>query len=84
MGNDYYETPSEPGAARPEPGPRLGIGDHTVIEGAIIDKNCSIGQHVRVVNRQNLNDAEEQGCTMICDGIPLVTKGGVLPDHWTL
>lgn len=83
MGNDYYDTLSEPGIA-PAQGPSLGIGDHTVIEGAIVDKNCSIGRHVRIVNQQNVVDSEEQGCMMICDGIPLVSKGGVLPDHWTL
>ena len=84
MGNDYYDPPSESTAAPAERKPPLGIGDHTVIEGAIIDKNCSIGHHVRVVNHQKVIDSEEQGCMMICDGIPLVSKGGVLPDHWTL
>ncbi len=76
MGNDYYELadPSQP----------LVIGDNTVIEGAIIDKNCRIGCNARVINAQNLQDSEESGPCMICDGIPVITKNGVLPDNWTL
>lgn len=80
MGNDFYE----PSDARGEGMPPLGIGDETVIEGAIIDKNCHIGRKVRVVNQRGLQTGEEMDSTMICDGIPVVAKGGVLPDGWTL
>ncbi len=50
MGSDEYETPDEARAATPTGRPLVGIGAGTVIEGAIIDKNCRIGQRVRIAN----------------------------------
>ena len=38
--------------------PSLGIGSGSVIEGAIVDKNCRIGSHVRVVNEQGIDNGE--------------------------
>ncbi len=62
--------------------PPLGIGDNSVIEGAIIDKNCRIGSGVRVANDRGLETTEETRQAMIADGIIVVQKGAVLPDGW--
>lgn len=65
-GNDFY-------------GPRLGIGKNCVIQKAIIDKNVSIGDNVKIVNRKNVREAEGEGYS-IRDGIVVIHKGAVLPD----
>jgi glucose-1-phosphate adenylyltransferase len=84
MGNDYYETADDLAEARRQEQPPLAIGDNAVLEGTIIDKNCRIGRDVRVVNQRGLQTSEEVGCAMICDGIPVISKNGALPDGWDL
>lgn len=83
MGDDYYE---EPDAARPcgPSHPTIGIGDGSVIEGAIVDKNCRIGNNVRVVNEQGIENGRDAPDCVIRDGIPVVVKDAELPDGWTL
>ena len=36
--------------------PDLGVGDGSVIERAILDKDCRIGRNVRIVNQRGLKD----------------------------
>ncbi len=43
MGVDFYETPEQLEADRAAGRPPIGIGDGTVIENAIVDKNCHVG-----------------------------------------
>ena len=78
MGNDFYETQT------PEGQVPLMIGEGSYIEGAIIDKNCRIGESVRIVNEQQLVTSDETPHYQICDGIIVVPKDAVLPDHWCL
>src|SRR6516165_2807719 len=47
IGADRFETDLERVANRQRGVPDLGIGDNTVIEKAIIDKDCRIGRNVR-------------------------------------
>jgi glucose-1-phosphate adenylyltransferase len=84
MGNDFYEAAESLSACRFNGDPPLGVGDGTLIEGAIIDKNCRIGRNVRVVNEKGLDWAEETLCGMIRDGIVVAPKNTTLPDKWTL
>ena len=66
--------------------PPLSIGEGSVIEGAIVDKNCRIGRNVRVENSGGLQDSEdtENDQAVISDGIVVVPKEAVLPDGWSL
>ncbi|MCC7083938.1 MAG: glucose-1-phosphate adenylyltransferase [Pirellulales bacterium] len=80
LGNDYYEA-SDQNSHRGIP---LGIGAGSVIEQAIIDKNCRIGQGVRVVNEQKLETSPESSESMVVDGIAVVQRGATLPDGWKL
>jgi len=87
MGADYYEDKGsielkdDQSAGRPP----IGIGDGTVIDGAIIDKNCHIGRNVRIVTDAGMADCEDDNDTcMIRDGIPIVLKGASLSDGWKL
>lgn len=79
IGADRYETDAERAANRARGLPDLGIGDDTVIERAIIDKDCRIGRNVRIVNQQGLVEAE--GSTYaIREGIIVVPRGTTIPD----
>ena len=82
LGNDFYETPDEIAAGMSNGRPPLGVGAGTHIEGSIIDKNCRIGSNVCLANSQRLENTEETACGMIRDGIVVMPKGTVLPDHW--
>ena len=83
MGADYYEQNH---ASKPH-GPNyppVGIGDGSVIEGAIADKNCRIGKNVRVVNDQAVDEGDDTPHCVIRDGVPVVVKDAVLQDGWKL
>ena len=59
--------------------PDFTVGDGTVIEGAILDKDCRIGRNVRIVNRRGVQD--EEGATyVIRDGIVVIPRGTIIPD----
>jgi glucose-1-phosphate adenylyltransferase len=78
MGADFYESPGETSADQPP----IGIGHGSVIEGAIVDKNCRIGPRVRIINDAHLEDAVCGEQCAIRDGILVVSKEAVLPADW--
>ena len=82
MGADFYETSDELEQLNSEL-PPLGIGDGTVIENAIVDKNCRIGRNVKVRGGSGIEDREIGETCVIRDGIPVLVKNCVLPDGWT-
>ena len=81
MGADYYETPEALADCDLTDQPPVGIGAGAVIEGAIVDKNCRIGQRVRIINDAQLDDVSGD-CVAIRDGIIVVGKDTVLPPDW--
>jgi glucose-1-phosphate adenylyltransferase len=83
MGADFYEMDDATRPCGPKH-PVVGIGAGSVIEGAIIDKNCRIGNNVRVANDQGIEDGDDTGVCIIRDGIPVVMKDAELPDGWTM
>ena len=83
MGNDLYESAEDRELALGEHRPLLGIGDGTVVEGAIIDKNCRIGRNARILNSAGVDATEENHYGMIREGIVLVHKGITLPEGWS-
>ncbi|GHT25675.1 glucose-1-phosphate adenylyltransferase [Planctomycetales bacterium] len=84
MGCDHYQTKSEIEECNRNSMPLLGIGDNTVIENAIIDKDCSIGKEVKIINKEQISDCEERPFGMIRDGIICIMKKAVIPDGWVL
>jgi glucose-1-phosphate adenylyltransferase len=84
LGVDEYETAAEAAAAAAAGQPPMAVGQGTVIERAIIDKNCRIGRHVRIANDAGVETSEETPEAMIRDGIACVQKGAVLPDGWKM
>ncbi len=83
MGNDFYQAPDELADDHSKSQPPLGIGAGAIVEGAIIDKNCHIGRHVRIKNEKGLTSTEETEHGMIRDGIVVVPRGVILPDDWS-
>jgi glucose-1-phosphate adenylyltransferase len=84
MGSDEYETADEASKAAAAGLPLLGIGERTVIEGAIIDKNCRIGRSVRIANDCKVESSEETAEAVIRDGIVCIQKGAILSANWRM
>ena len=84
MGADYFESDEDKADNAARGRPNVGIGANCVIEGAIIDKNCRIGRHVRIANDAGVETSEETPEAMVRDGIACVQKGAILPDGWHL
>ncbi len=62
----------------------LSIGDHSVVEGAIIDKNCRLGNDVRIFNSRGVDSSPETAEYMICDGVVVVQKDTTIPYGWRM
>ncbi len=76
MGADYYEDQHH---AAPLTSGKIGIGDGTSIDKAIIDKNARIGRNVVIKNTKNVRNYDGDGY-YIRDGIVIVPKNGVIKD----
>ena len=83
MGIDYYETLEAMEFVAANGLPKLGIGDNCFINNAIIDKNCRIGNNVRIVGGDHMADQDHELFT-VKDGIVVVKKGAVLPDGYEI
>ena len=79
IGADRYETDEDRDHNRTLGQPDFGIGAGSVIERAIIDKDCRIGRNVRITNRRGLEEAEGEHY-VIRDGIVCIPKGAAVPD----
>ena len=84
MGSDQYEREQELRENHEQGRPDVGIGAGTVIEGAIVDKNCRIGQNVRITNERGCENNDDRPECPIRDGIPVVVKDAELPNGWVL
>ncbi len=80
LGNDYYEPPEDGGDGRDLP--PMAIGDGTIIENAIVDKNIRIGRRARIVNEHGWESTPESPTFMVRDGVAVVPKDAVIPDGW--
>lgn len=74
IGNDFYDSPL---CSSPQ------IGENCHIERAIIDKNASIGNQVKLINQNKLQQYDSAHI-FIRDGIIIVPRGAQLPDGFTL
>jgi glucose-1-phosphate adenylyltransferase len=84
MGADDYDTDEEVTACVQQGIPPVGIGSGSRVINAILDKNCQIGENVVVENTSGREECDEFYPCYIRDGIPIVVKGGMLPDNWRL
>ena len=82
MGADYYQAAEARAQAFMGAGRiPMGIGENCTIRRAIIDKNAQIGRDVKIVNKDNVEEAEreDQGF-YIRSGIVVVLKNAQIPD----
>ena len=83
MGNDYYETIEEMEVNTKKGLPMIGIGERCYIKDAIIDKNCRIGNDVRINGGKHLANTDHS-LYSVKDGIIVVKKTAVLPDGFVI
>jgi glucose-1-phosphate adenylyltransferase len=79
IGADRYETDQERAANLAKGVPGLTVGDNSVIEGAILDKDCRVGRNVRIRNEKKVQEAEAP-YYVIREGIVVIARGAVVPD----
>jgi len=81
MGADYFESFDGIKSNDSQAKPHLGIGQNSIIRRAIIDKNARIGKNVQLVNKNNVeNKDDEKGCYYIREGIIIVPKNATIRD----
>jgi glucose-1-phosphate adenylyltransferase len=83
MGIDYYETIEEIKHDKEHGLPSVGIGDRCYIRNCIVDKNCRIGDDVRINGGPHLENTDHSLYT-VKDGIVVVKKGAVIPNGFVI
>jgi len=83
MGCDYYETLEDIQSDLVTGKPALGIGNRCYIKNAIIDKNCRIGDDVRINGGTHLEPIDHSLYT-VKDGIVVIKKGAVIPNGFVI
>ncbi len=81
MGSDYYETLKDMEEENIKI--LMGIGERCFIKNAIIDKNCRIGDDVRINGGPHLEDTETDSY-VIRDGIVVIKKEAVIPKGYVI
>jgi glucose-1-phosphate adenylyltransferase len=81
IGADSYETPEEIEAALSDKAaePPMGIGDNTIIDCAVVDKDARIGRNVRILNEAKVRERDGANY-FIREGLVIIPKGAVIPD----
>jgi glucose-1-phosphate adenylyltransferase len=83
MGNDFYETLAVMQENISKGVPKIGIGERCYIHNAIIDKNCRIGNDVRINGGPHLANTDHP-LYSVKDGIVVVKKGAIIPDGFVI
>ena len=79
MGNDYYQNLEEIRLNIVHDIINIGIGERCFINNTIVDKNCRIGNDVRLNGGKHLEDTNTKLYT-VKNGIIVVKKGAIIPD----
>ncbi len=81
MGADFYEGFAERQSECERKAVSLGIGANTTVRGAIVDKNAHIGCDVKIINKDNVQEAERESQGFyIRSGIVVILKNAVISD----
>lgn len=80
MGSDFYQPLDEIIDRKTPP---MGIGARCFIKNTILDKNCCIGDDVRINGGRHLADFENESYA-IKEGIVVIKKGAVIPNNFTI
>ena len=81
MGADCYESLEIRRTQTQQGEIPMGIGEHSTIRRAIVDKNARIGRNVTIVNKEQVEESncEDEGF-YIRNGIVVVLKNATIPD----
>ena len=80
MGADYFHW-HDSRLREPSQGPDLpGIGEGSFVEGAIIDRNVSIGRDCKIFNKDDVQEGGDGKNIFIRDGIIVITKNAKIED----
>ncbi len=77
MGSDFYQTLEDINRVKAAGRPSMGVGEGCHIENAILDKNCCIGDNVRITGGHHLEDGDFPEYS-VRDGIIVIKKRAVL------
>lgn len=77
IGSDFYQTLEDIERVKEQGQPLVGVGENCYIENAILDKNCCIGDNVRITGGTHLEDGDFE-THAIRDGVVVVKKRAVL------
>ena len=81
MGSDFFESSDERNALRQAGGTPLGVGKGTTVKRAILDKNTRIGDNVKIVNKDRVEEADRPDLGFyIRNGIVVVVKNSTIPE----
>ncbi len=80
MGSDYYQSIEE---ILDKKVVSMGIGKRCFIKNAILDKNCCIGNDVRINGGKHLKDCETD-TYVVRDGIVVIKKEAVIPNGFII
>ena len=83
MGNDYFETIDQITNSLEKGTPHTGIGHRCYIKNAIVDKNCRIGDDVRINGGTHLENTDHSLYT-VKDGIVVIKKGAIIPNGYVI
>ncbi len=83
MGNDFYETIPEIAHNLEHNIPKIGIGDNCHLKNVIVDKDCRIGNNVKINGGAHLPDSDHALYT-VKDGIVVIKKGCTLVDGFEI
>ena len=76
LGADYYEADEDEVGDRSVP---LGVGQDSILDRVIVDKNARIGRGVRLVNTDHIEHADGENYS-IRNGIIVIPKNAVIKD----
>ncbi len=82
MGNDYF-TSRDDIANKNSDMPLMGIGERCFLSKTIVDKNVRIGDDVKIVGGDHLEDGKYDNYH-VADGIVIIPKGKIIPDGFKL
>jgi glucose-1-phosphate adenylyltransferase len=83
LGSDFYESEVSILENEALGRPRIGVGENTIIDNTIIDKNARIGNNCVISPRGKPENVDHE-LYYIRDGILIIPKGGIIPHNTIL
>jgi glucose-1-phosphate adenylyltransferase len=77
LGNNFYARPKNQNLP-----PKFEVGENCLIKKAIIDEHVYIGNNVKLINKKNRENFEENGI-FVKDGIIVIPAGVSIPDNFS-